>query len=383
MEIKRYVNLRKILKEKSFFLFGPRATGKSFLIKNQFDGTWPVVNLLQSQYYLPLSQNPSTLKELVGASECAVIDEIQKLPELLDEIHHLIENSGKRFLLTGSSARKLKQRNANMLGGRASKIDFFSLTWKELEDAKKFDLDRILRYGGLPRVYLNEDPDQELFDYVDVYLKEEIRMEASVRKLPEFSRFLKIASTSSGQLLNFANIASDVGGISAQTVKNYFEILDDTLLGFMLPPWRAGRSRKAVATSKHYFFDCGVANTLAGTRHLDRNSSLFGDCFEQFIINEVRAFLSYNRKRIDLAFWRTQHGDEVDLIIGEELAIEIKATARLSPSDGKGLRKIKEEGHWQRRILVSQDEVSRVQDGNLHMMHWRSFLRDLWDGRLL
>lgn len=319
---------------------------------------------------------------MIGDQKFAIIDEIQKLPVLLDEVHHLIESKHIHFILTGSSARKLKQDNANMLRGRATKVNFFPLTWKELSDAKVFDLQRLLRYGSLPRVYLSETPENELFDYVDVYLKEEIRIEATIRKLPEFSRFLKIAALQMGQLFNYAGTASDVGGISAQSIRNYFEILDDTLIGFCLSPWKSGRSRKSVSTAKHYLFDCGVTHALSGTQYLDRNSTIYGDCFELFIINEIRAYISYRRKRTEISFWRTKHGEEVDLILDDSIAIEIKSTTRISSSDSSGLRKIAEEGTWKMRYLISQDEVERKPENNLRFVYWEAFLRELWSDQI-
>ena len=382
MDIDRIFNPLELLEKKSFFLFGPRSTGKTSLLNKKIGEKVPSINLLQSKYFLPLANDPSALSEIIGNSKFAIIDEIQKLPALLDEVHHLIESQGKHFVLTGSSARKLKQENANMLGGRATKVDFFPLTWKELSEAKIFDLNRTLRFGSLPRVYLSDAPDQELFDYVDVYLKEEIRMEANIRKLPAFSRFLKIAALGMGNLTNYANTASDIGGISGQSVRNYFEILDDTLLGFALNPWKSGKSRKSVSTAKHYLFDCGITHTLSGTKHLERNSSLYGACFELFIINEVRAYISYRRKRTEIAFWRTKHGDEVDLVLDDSIAIEIKSSKRVAKSDWKGLRSITDEGPWKMRILVSQDEVERQPEKNLRFLYWEVFLKKLWDNEI-
>ena len=382
MDIERLFKPLLLLDKKSFFLFGPRSTGKTSLLNREIGAKVPSINLLQSKYFLPLSSDSSTLSEMIGDSKFAIIDEIQKLPSLLDEVHHLIEAKGTHFVLTGSSARKLKQDNANMLGGRATKVNFFPFTWKELSDAKIFNLDRILRFGSLPRVYLSETPDQELFDYVDVYLKEEIRMEASIRKLPEFSRFLKTAALGTGKLTNYASVASDIGNISAQSVRNYFEILDDTLLGFVLPAWKSGISRKSVSTAKHYLFDCGVAHTLSGTKHLDRNSTLYGDCFELFIINEIRAYISYRRRRTEISFWRTKHGDEVDLVLDDGIAIEIKSSKRVTKSDWKGLNNIADEGPWKLRLLVSQDEVERRPEKNLRFVYWEVFLQELWNDEI-
>ena len=369
-EIPRSLDLTEITEKKSSFLFGARGTGKTSLIDRQLTDAL-VVDLLSGDYYLPLSQNPSELAAIVEARPdvLVVIDEVQKLPLLLDEVHRLIQKKGRRLLLTGSSARKLKRNNANMLGGRATQAVLLPFTWHELQSVQQFALERILQFGSLPRVYLSDSPYKELLDYVSLYLKEEIQLEAEVRNLPAFSRFLKFAAQSSGELLNYSNIASDVG-LSAKTIKDYFEILDDTLIGYRLEPWRAGKSRKTVATAKHYLFDCGVIHALTGTRHLDRNSNLYGRSFEHFVINEVRAYNAY----------RTKHGEEVDLVIDDRLAIEIKSTQRASGRDSKGLGKIAEENAWQRRILVSQDPIERKYDGELWLMPWDKFFHRLWDG---
>ena len=379
-EIPRDLNLAVTTAEKSSFLFGPRATGKSTLIERQL-GDALVIDLLSGESYLPLSQNPSELVAMVEARPEAlvVIDEVQKLPLLLDEVHRLIQKKGRRFLLTGSSARKLKRNNANMLGGRATQAMLLGLTWHELADAQKFDLERVLMLGSLPRVYLSTNPYEELIDYITLYLKEEIQLEAEVRNLPAFHRFLRLAAQGSGELLNYTNVASDVG-LSGKTIKDYFDILDDTLIGYRLEPWRFGKSRKATATAKHYLFDCGVVHALTGTRQLDRNSNLYGRAFEHFILNEVRCYNAYRRRHWELTFWRTKHGDEVDLVIDDRLAIEIKSSVRTSERDTKGLVKIAEEGTWQRRVLVSQDPTERKYDGDLWLLPWTTFFKQLWAG---
>ncbi len=380
LEFKRTLDLSELTKKKSMFLFGPRSTGKTFLLKRQLGERALIIDLLKSQFYLPLSQNPSKLADMIEGQEkrLVIIDEIQKLPILLDEVHHLIEEKNIRFLLTGSSARKLKHEFANMLGGRAGSSRLFPLTWKEMADAGVFDLDRCLRYGSIPRVVLSEDPQSELYDYVDLYLKEEIIAEALVRNLPIFSRFLKLAAIGSGEQINYANIASDVG-LAAKTIRDYYEILDDTLLGYELPVWKSGRKRKAVATSKHYLFDCGVLHTLAGTQSIDRNSDLYGKAFEHFVINEIRAYQNYTRRRWELSYWRTHQGDEVDLVIDERYAIEIKCSSRISSRDMKGLMKIKEEAEFNHRIIISTDPIDQQHEG-IQLLHWRSFFSKLWEG---
>ncbi len=377
-EFKRALELTKLIEKKSCFLFGPRSTGKTTLIQQELAAEAFQINLLKAQYSLPLSQNPGILASLIEAQEktLIVIDEVQKIPELLDEVHSLIEEKSYHFLLTGSSARKLKRHHANMLGGRASQAALFPLTWYEIQQQVPFDLDRVLRYGSLPRVYLADKPEEELFAYVDLYLKEEVQAEALVRNLPSFTRFLKLAALASSEQINYSNIASDVG-LSAKTIRDYYEILADTLLGFELPVWRSGRKRKVAATSKYYLFDCGVIHTLSGTKTIDRNSDLYGKSFEHFLIQEVRAYQSYFRRRWELTYWRTAQGDEVDLIVDDCMAIEIKATQKVGAKDLRGLLKIRDEANWTSLILVSHDPLDQISEG-ISCLNWKTFLERLW-----
>ena len=254
---KRYLDLAALLQKKSFFLLGPRSTGKSFLIDEQLGSRAIILSLLHSDLYLRLSTSPWELEMMIeGAQQqhkthWIVIDEIQKVPNLLDEVHRLIESKKFRFLLTGSSARKLKRGHANLLAGRAWTANFYPLSWCEIAD---FSLPRFLRYGGLPAVYSSDYPDEELHAYARTYLYEEIQAEGLVRKLPQFSRFLMVAALANGQLLNFANISSDAQ-VPASTIKEYYSILEDTLIGFMLLPWVKSKKRKAITTAKFYFLE--------------------------------------------------------------------------------------------------------------------------------
>ena len=380
MLFKRFLLLPKLLAKKSFFLFGPRATGKSYLIKEQLADKALVINLLQSEYYLRLMANPGQLEEIVAAShkELIVIDEIQRVPGLLNEVHRLIEAYNYTFLLTGSSTRKLKNANVNMLAGRAWVAHFFPLTSAEIPD---FDLGRYLRYGGMPVVYNSVEPDEELFAYVNTYLKEEIQAEALVRKVPAFARFLLVSALTSGQIVNFTNIGQEAG-VPVSTVKEYYRILEDTLLGFWLPAWTKSIKRVAVAAPKFYYFDLGVRNTLAGIKQLDEHSNLYGFAFEQFIILEMRAYLDYMRVRQPMGYWRSKNGNEVDLLIGTELAIEIKATNNVTDRHIKGLLYLKDEGIIARFIMVSQDMIRRNSKG-VEIMSYREFLSELWAGKII
>lgn len=379
MILARKLELRDLLTKKSFFLFGPRATGKSTLIQQQFGDSAKVFDLLNSRLFLQLSSSPHDLEALIGSEtdKIVVLDEIQRVPELLNEVHRLIESKGIRFLLTGSSARKLRRGNVNLLAGRAWQAEIFPLTRQEIPD---FDLEKYLRFGGLPPVYLSKYPEEELDAYINTYLREEIAAEGLVRNLPPFSRFLKSIALSNSEIINFTKLANDCQ-VPVSTVTEYVKILEDTLVGFMLPAWTESKKRKALKSGKFYFFDPGVTHALSGTRHLERNSNLYGKSFEQFIGMEIRAYLSYRRIKLPVCFWRTTHGAEVDFLIGDQTAIEVKSARKVSERDLKGLRLLEEEGRFQNFILVSQDS-QMAEFGNMKVMHYTNFLDALWAGKL-
>ncbi len=307
-----------------------------------------------------------------------VIDKIQKVPALLDGVHLLIEEAGARFLMTGSSARKLKRGGHNLLAGRAWKAELFPLTSHEL--GTRFDLERYLLVGGLPAVYLSREPLKELHAYVETYLKEEVMEEALVRNLPAFTRFLKTLAACEGSIINYTNIGNDAQ-VPPSTVREYFGILEDTLLGFSLPPWTKFIKRKAIQTAKFYLLDTGVGNALRGVESIPRNSDLFGSRFEQFLLMELRACLSYQRDRRPLSYWRSKNGQEVDLIVGDEIAVEIKAAARITNRHRKGLLALKEEGILKKFYVVSNDPIRAVHDGIIQI-HWKEFLEQLWRGEI-
>jgi predicted AAA+ superfamily ATPase len=373
----RLLDVRSLSGKKSFFFFGPRSTGKTTLLNAQFPDR-EIINLLKSSAYLPLAANPSLLadivKEQLKTGPVIIIDEIQKLPVLLDEVHNLIESTPARFILTGSSGRKLKRSGVNLLAGRAWEANLFPLISAEIPD---FDISRYLRYGGLPQVYSSGYPEEELGAYVDTYLREEITAEAMVQNLPRFSRFLKTAVFSNAEQINFANIANDSGS-PASTVRGYFEILADTFTGFLVESLRDSSKRKAVAAPKFYFFDTGVANFLRGAAALPEGSAEFGKAFEQFIAMELRAWISYVRNRMPLRYWRTQTGYEVDFLIGNDAAVEVKATRLVQDKHLKSLRALKEEGIFRRFFIVSFDTQNRETPDGIRCLHWSSFLDMLW-----
>ena len=381
MEFQRVLNLSSLLSKKSFFLFGPRATGKSTLIRKELGESVLVIDLLNARFYMRLLNSPYDLESIINArnkEEIIVIDEIQRVPELLHEVHRLIENKNLTFLLTGSSARKLRRGKGNLLAGRVWEARLFPLIRNEIPD---FNLHRYLRYGGLPSVYASEYPEEELDAYVNTYLKEEIMAEGLIRKLPPFSRFLRSIALANGEMVNFSKLANDCQ-VPPSTVTEYVGLLEDTLVGFLLPAWTGSKKRKAISTRKFYFFDPGVTHTLAGTQVLDRNSNLYGTSFEQFIGMEIRAYLSYKRKKYELSYWRSTHGYEVDFLIGSNTAVEVKASQKVSKRDFKGLKALEEEKVFKNYILVSQDPIN-TQEGNMKAQYWETFIENLWDDKFV
>ena len=382
MHLKRTLNLPDLLKKKSFFLFGPRSTGKSTLIRNSFTEEEIIsINLLRSEYYLRLNHTPQMLEEIIQAQpkgKLVVIDEVQRIPELLNEVHRLIEEQQLRFLLTGSSARTLKKQGINLLAGRAWQAHLFPLTFKEIPS---FNLSRYLRYGGLPSVYLSDYPDEELNAYVHTYLREEIQAESVTRKIPAFTRFLEVAALSSGQMLNFSEIASDTG-IPVSTIREYYHVLEDTFIGFMVPGWTKSVKRKAIAKAKFYLFDVGVKNTLARLDDIPPKTDLFGQAFEHFIAMEIRAWLDYRRVNKPLSYWCSTHGVEVDFIIGDDIAIEVKTTHQIHDKHLKNLNSLVEEGICKKYIIISFDTIDRKK-GHIDILHWETFLKRLWQDEIL
>ncbi len=379
MYLERPLHLKALLEKKSFFLLGPRATGKTSLIRHQLSHTVLRIDLLRSDVFLRLNSQPWELETIINAHQASspqlvVIDEIQKIPLLLNEVHRLIEEKNIRFLLTGSSARKLKAAHVNLLAGRAWEAQLFPLTFREIPN---FSLEKYLTIGGLPVVYLSENPREELIAYVNTYLKEEIQAEAVVRNIQSFSRFLTMSALTNGKMLNFSTLSSDAG-IPASTLREYYQILQDTLVGFLLPAWTKTVKRKAMSTSKFYFFDIGVAHELSSITKIEPHSDLYGQAFEHFIAMELRAYLSYTRKHLSLSYWAAKNGQEVDFIIGDSVAIEVKTTKSVSAKHLKGLKTLQEENICKRYFLISLDKVHRISDG-IEIMYWEDFLNHLWD----
>lgn len=367
----------------SFFLWGPRQTGKTTLLRATYpEAVW--IDLLKTDELIRYLQRPALLREEVEADatrRVVVLDEIQKVPGLLDEVHWLIENRGRVFALCGSSARKVRRTHANLLGGRAVRRELLGLVSAEI--GREFDLVRALNQGYLPRHYLAEDADDRIRAYVSDYLREEIAQEALVRNLPAFSGFLSAAALTEGSIVNFANIARECG-VSAPTVREYFQILTDTLLGRFLAAWTRRPKRRTIQAPKFYFADVGVVNALARRGRLEPGSELFGRAFENWVHHELQAHGCYRRPGRELAYWRLASGIEVDFIVGDmELALEAKASARVTSDHLKGLRALAvDHPRVRRRVVVCLEPRARRTADGIEILPWRRFAEDLWSDAL-
>ena len=376
---KRLFDVKSKLDE-GMFLFGARQTGKSTLLKERFKGKI-YYDLLDPELRKFFKRNPNALKEALKdkpSGTLVIIDEIQKVPELLDIVHSLMVDNGLWFILSGSSARKLKKSGANTLGGRAIPETLYPLVWPEVTD---FRLDRAVQNGMIPRHYMVEDATKRLKGYVEVYLNEEIREEGEVRELDAFERFMEIAAISDGEMLNYSNIASDCG-VSVKTVQSYFQILYDTLIGYEIPAYRKTVKRKIVQAPRFYYFDVGLANYLMGRYFLKRGTDDYGHAFEHLVIQEIIAYKGYNDKKEIISYWRTYDKKEVDVVIGDaKVAIEIKSSEQIKTKHKAGLRAFKEEHPDCRLILVSLEVVTRTSE-DIEMIYVLDFFKKLWDGEI-
>ena len=369
----------------SAFLWGPRKTGKTTYLKNIFPKSL-VYDFLKTDLFIGLSKQPSLLREQILAQpekileQPIILDEAQKIPQVLDEVHWLIENKKLRFILCGSSARKLKRGRANLLGGRAWRYEMFPLSWPEIKD---LDLVRALNHGLIPAHYLQENYKKSLKAYVHDYLKEEVFAEGLIRNIPAFSRFFDAMGYSHGQLINYSNIARDCG-VDSKTVKEYFQILIDTLLGTRVEPFNKRMGRQIISkASKFYLFDVGVAGAITNRKIHEEKGQMFGQAFEHFILMQLLAHRSYQELDYPINFWRTKTGLEVDFILGNgEVAIEVKGTSRVDSKDMKPLRAFIEEYSPRKAIIVSNEKTRRVYGGVL-VLPWKEFLDKLWDGKIV
>ncbi len=375
--VARKLDINSILNKKSVFLFGPRQCGKSWLIDHTIKDAH-LLDLLSSDTFIRLSQHPEYIEEVGVDGKPIVIDEIQKLPGLLDEVHRLIERRGYRFVLTGSSARKLRKRGVNLLGGRARVRQLHPFSAYEL--GKDFDLKRAINFGLLPPVWFSDDPDEELADYIDEYLRQEIIAEGATRNLPAFSRFLEIAALSNGEQIDYSAISREAQ-VPRSTVQEYFRILQETLLANEVAVWKRGLKRKTVETAKFYLFDSGVARRLSRRAETVEGTIEYGHLFETWVHHELRSYLDSQMRDGVINYWRTPSGNEVDFIVGNA-AIEVKSGKHIDRNDLLGLRSIAEEGEFAHRVVVCQEPLPRVVDG-VEIMPVKLFVDNLWSGKLI
>lgn len=375
--VSRLLDLR-LTRGQSAFLWGPRRVGKTHWLREHFGRSDArFIDLLKTDEFAEYASRPALLRERHDG-RLTIIDEVQKLPALLDEVHWLIENRRGSFILTGSSARKLRRGHANLLAGRARRHELGPLCLPEVEGLA---LEAALASGMLPPHFLSADPQADLRGYVADYLKEEIAAEAVVRNLPAFADFLRAAALTNAELINYTNVARDCG-VSAKVAQGYFEILEDTLLGARLSPWRRARKRRLIRTDKFYFFDVGVANHLARRRPL-LGTPDFGKAFEHWIYMELCSYRRYRAPDLDLSYWRTSTGLEVDFILGAmDVAIECKGATRVHGPDLAGLRALAEENRPKRRIVVCTEREPRRVEG-IEILPWRHFLDRLWAGDIV
>lgn len=380
---------------RSFFLWGARQTGKSSLLKVSYPHAF-FIDLLHTEKLIRYKKNPSLLRQELSSphfkKSLVIIDEIQKVPELLNEVHWLIENKKLIFGLCGSSAKKLKRGHINLLGGRADRFELFGFVSSELKS--DFSLINILNNGYLPGIFAVKNPKRALKSYCDDYLKEEIAHEGFVQNFSVFNNFLEVSALSDSEPVNFINISRECG-ISSVTAKNYFYLLKDTLIGSFLPCYRKKPKRRTASAPKFYFSDVGIVNHFAKRFDLQPGNPLFGKAFENWIHHELRAYINYRELPYGLSYWRLSNGVEVDFILGAmEVAIEAKARKRISVNDLKGLKELKKEYpsvrkrfvvcmESQARILMeSESTTSRQKRDCIEILPYTLFVKKLWRNEL-
>lgn len=364
----------------TFFLWGQRQSGKSTLLHSVYpDSLW--IDLLKSEEYRRFTERPELLRQETDYHKAnfVVIDEVQKVPTLLNEVHWLYENRRIHFALCGSSARKIRKGDVNLLGGRGVHFNLFGFSAFEL--GPRFDLERALNRGYLPVIYFSDRYERLLNSYVSLYLKEEIAAEGLVRRLPAYSQFLNMAALADGELVNYSTIARDTG-VSSETIRGYFEILEDTLLGRFLSAYRERPKRRVSTTPKFYFSDVGLVNFLARRGKIQPGSELFGKAFENWVFHELSTYNMYRERYAEFFFWRLSSGIEVDFIINRmDCAVECKSSRQINTSHLKGLRQLMvDHPEVKRKILVSMDPKNRVSDDGIEIIHYEEFLRLLWKG---
>lgn len=365
----------------SLFLWGARQTGKSTLLRGLFPNALRF-DLLFTDEFEKLSRNPSLLRETVLANmdlSPVIIDEVQLIPALLYEVHWLISNHNIRFVMSGSSPRKILHSGGNLLGGRALRYELYPLTSAEIPE---FDLLKALNNGLLPKHYDAKNANKLLSAYIGSYLRDEIVAEAKIRNLNSFSKFLEAAAFSNGEMVNYTNIATDCG-VSATTIREYFQILEDTLIGRFLPSFQKRPKRRVINAPKFYFFDIGIANYLVNRAKIEIGTELFGKAFEHFIYQEIYAHSHYSDLNYAIHYWRTTSQIEIDFVLGDhEVAIEVKGTNEANVRHLKGLKAFSEEYEVKKLILISNDPRPRLVD-NIQILPWKVFLERLWKDEII
>lgn len=384
--IKRILDI-KLPQKQSAFLWGPRKTGKTTYLKKHFPDSL-IFDFLKTDFFIEVSKNPALLRERILAKDKnaikhpIILDEVQKVPQVLDEVHWLIENKGLHFILCGSSARKLRRGHVNLLGGRAWRYEMFPLVTAEL---KNINLLHALNHGMVPTHYLQDDQEckKSLKAYMQDYLKEEVFAEGLTRNIPAFSRFFDAFGYSHGELTNYSNIARDCG-VDSKTVKEYYQILIDTLLAVRIDPFKKRQSRKIITKApKYYLFDVGVANYLRKQHLEEERGEEFGRAFEHFLLMEILAYRSYSGQDFTINFWRTKTGLEIDFILARgEIAIEIKGANRIDKRDLNALVAFAEEYSPKRNFVVCNEKEKRLH-GKIEILPWSNFLQELWAGNIL
>ena len=361
----------------SSFLWGARRTGKSHWIRhNLIPEDIIFIDLLQTDIFAEYASKPSLLRErFLNTKKMIVMDEIQKVPALLDEIHWMMENKQIKFLLTGSSARKLRRGHANLLAGRALRYQLLPFSFMEVGS---MDLEKILISGMLPPHFFSTRPIDSIRSYVADYLKEEIAQEAQIQNIPQFSEFLRVAALTNGELVNYNNIAREAG-VSAKIVRSYFDILESTMLGFRISSWKSSKNRRLIQAEKFYLFDVGISNYLA-RRQPGVGTPEYGKSFEHFILMELKVYQSYRNPEMLISYWRTSTGQEVDFILGDkEVALEIKSGKIVHDIELKSLKSLQEDGPAKYSVVVCCEKYPR-EVGNISILPWTIFLEKLWAG---
>ena len=383
-KIERLLNI-DLPKHQSAFLWGPRKTGKTTFLKSRFPNSI-IYDFLETDLFFSFSKKPSLLREQLLAKDKKelnhpiILDEVQKIPQIMDEVHWMIENRGLSFILCGSSARKLKRGGANLLGGRAWRFEMFPLVTQEL---KKWDLLTVLNRGMIPAHYFEEQYRRSLRAYTQDYLKEEIFAEGIIRNVPAFSRFYDAMGYSHGELINYSNIARDCG-VDSKTVREYYQILVDTLMGKMIEPFKKRQNRQVIIKApKFYLFDVGVAGAITKRYLEEERGELFGKAFEHFILMEIIAYNSYHEVDFEINFWRTKSGLEVDFILGGgEVAIEIKGSNRIEKRDLNPMKVFIQENSTNKAFVVCNEKTERVHD-QIRIIPYMKFLSDLWEAKII